>query len=85
MIRALSGYAVFDLDGTLADSLGDISRALGRVLRRHGRKVISEEETRDLIGKGPRALLERAWMLSGHPADEEEARNLTREYLEEYR
>ena len=43
------------------------------------------EETRDLIGKGPRTLMERAWMLTGHPADEEEVRNLTREYLEEYR
>ena len=31
MDRRLSGYAVFDLDGTLADSLGDISQALGRV------------------------------------------------------
>ena len=85
MMRALSGYAVFDLDGTLADSLGDISRALGRVLHRHGRKPVSAEETRDLIGKGPRTLMERAWMLTGHPADEEEARKLTREYLEEYR
>ena len=85
MTRSFSGYAVFDLDGTLADSLGDISRALGRVLRRHGRKPVSVEETRDLIGKGPRTLMERAWMLTGHPADEEEVRNLTREYLEEYR
>ena len=85
MTRVLSGYAVFDLDGTLADSLGDISRALGRVLHRHGRKPISVEETRDLIGKGPRTLIERAWMLTGHPADEEEAGNLTNEYLEEYR
>ena len=43
------------------------------------------EETRDLIGKGPRTLMERAWMLTGHPADEEEVRNLTREYLKVYR
>ena len=45
MARTLSGYAVFDLDGTLADSLGDISRALGRVLGRHGRRVVSDEVT----------------------------------------
>ncbi len=85
MSRALSGYAVFDLDGTLADSLGDISRALGRVLRRHGRNPISEKETRELIGKGPRTLVERAWMRSGRPADESQARELTLEYLQEYR
>lgn len=85
MARTLSGYAVFDLDGTLADSLGDISRALGRVLRRHGRRVVSDEVTRDLIGKGPRTLIERAWVRTGDPADEEEVRELTKEYLEEYR
>lgn len=84
LARELSGYAVFDLDGTLADSLGDISRALGRVLRRHGRNAISEKETRDLIGQGPRTLIERAWMLTGKPADEEGARQLTQEYVEEY-
>lgn len=85
MTRALSRYAVFDLDGTLADSLGDISRALGRVLQRNRRRVISQEETRDLIGKGPRTLIERAWILTGHPAEERAAQKLTREYLEEYR
>jgi phosphoglycolate phosphatase len=83
--RSLSGYAVFDLDGTLADSLRDISRALGRVLQKHGRELVSEEETRDLIGKGPRTLIERAWILTGSPLDEAEARQVTREYLEEYR
>ena len=46
------------------------------MLHRHGRKPVSAEETRDLIGKGPRTLMERAWMLTGHPADEEEVRNL---------
>jgi len=85
MTRALSGYAVFDLDGTLADSLGDISRALGRVLQRQGRKSVSEVETRDLIGKGPKTLVERAWILTGSPLGVEEARVITQEYLEEYR
>lgn len=85
MTRAFSGYAVFDLDGTLADSLGDISRALGRVLRRHGRKPVSEVETRNLIGKGPETFVERAWILTGNPLRAEEARNRTQEYLEEYR
>ena len=85
MTRALSGYAVFDLDGTLADSLGDITRALGRVLERHGRAPIPPEQTRDLIGKGPRTLIERAWQLGGEPAEQEDVALLTRQYLEEYR
>jgi len=84
MTRELSGYAVFDLDGTLADSLRDIARSLGQVLRNHGRRIVSPEETRELIGKGPRTLMERAWMLTGRPADLNEARRLAKEYLEEY-
>lgn len=85
MTRAFSGYAVFDLDGTLADSLGDISRALGRLLERHGRDPIEETETRDLIGRGPKTLIERAWIRSGKPAVPEQVLVLTKEYLEEYR
>lgn len=85
MHRVFSGYAVFDLDGTLVDSLGDISRALGRVLERHGRGIIPEDKTRELIGKGPRTLIERAWILTGDPLDEEVVRQRTQEYLEEYR
>jgi len=85
MTRAFSGYAVFDLDGTLADSLGDISRALGRLLQKHGRDPIDERVTRDLIGRGPKTLIERAWMRRGKPATPEQAGELTKEYLEEYR
>lgn len=84
MNRALSGCAVFDLDGTLADSLGDISRALGRVWQRQGWEAPPEEEVRELIGKGPRALVERAMLKRGKPAGEEAARELTRQYLKEY-
>lgn len=64
--------------------MGDISRALGRLLGRYGRKPVSEQETRDLIGQGPRTLVERAWILTGHPLKEGEERKMTREYLDEY-
>lgn len=84
VVRTLSGYAVFDLDGTLVDSLGDIARALGRVLQRHGREPIPEELTKNLIGRGPRTLIERAWMQSGEPAVPGEIQQRTQEYLEEY-
>lgn len=76
---------MFDLDGTLADSLSDISRALIRVLQKHGRGSISLSETKMLIGKGPRTLIERAWILTGKSIDPEGARRLTLEYLHEYR
>ena len=81
----LSGWAVFDLDGTLADSLGDISRALNRVLHKHGRPHLSDEETKDLIGKGPRTLMERAWRSTGPAARPSSLPELTADYLHEYR
>lgn len=83
--KRLSGWAVFDLDGTLADSLSDISLALNRVLRNHGRDPVSLAETKDLIGKGPRTLIERAWMATGASATPELTYQLTSEYLQEYR
>lgn len=81
----LSGWAVFDLDGTLADSLGDISRALNRVLQKHGRSHLSLEDTKDLIGKGPRTLIERAWCSTGPAAHPSSLPELTAAYLHEYR
>lgn len=84
-VKRLSGWAVFDLDGTLADSLTDIARALGRVLQNHGRSPVSLVETRDLIGNGPRTLIERAWIATGDPADHDLSHHLTLEYLREYR
>ena len=81
----LSGWAVFDLDGTLADTLTDISRALGSVLQKHGRPSLSLVETKSLIGKGPKTLMERAWISTGQPASHDELPSLTEEYLHAYR
>lgn len=52
--------AVFDLDGTLLDTLGDLSAAVNFSLRSLGRREHSEEEVRGMIGDGVRKLIERA-------------------------
>ena len=64
----LSGWAVFDLDGTLVDTLGEIHLALNRVLVRHGRNSLQREVVRDLVGNGPKTLMERAWSRTGSDA-----------------
>src|SRR5690349_8050988 len=51
---------VFDLDGTLADTLSDITAALNRTLNDLGRPAIAPAAVRALIGGGSRALLGRA-------------------------
>jgi len=80
----LSGWAVFDLDGTLVDTLGEIRMALNRVLVRHDRSCLESDAVRDLIGHGPKTLLERAWSRTGRDASRGEAVLLAAEYSKEY-
>lgn len=56
MIRAV----LFDLDGTLTDSLQDIADAMNRALALHGLPVWPVEAYRYLVGDGARKLAERA-------------------------
>ena len=51
---------VFDLDGTLIDSAGDIADALNGALRQSGLEPFSEAEVRLMVGGGARVLVERA-------------------------
>ncbi|MFD2189208.1 phosphoglycolate phosphatase [Pistricoccus aurantiacus] len=51
---------VFDLDGTLIDSVPDLATAVGRALKDHGLAAPPEAQVRDWVGNGSRKLLERA-------------------------
>lgn len=51
---------VFDLDGTLVDSAGDVQRALNRALASEDLPPIDVEVVRLMIGGGPRLLVLRA-------------------------
>ncbi len=51
---------IFDLDGTLVDSAGDIALAASRVLAVRGLPALSREMVIPLIGEGARRLMERA-------------------------
>jgi phosphoglycolate phosphatase len=56
---------VFDLDGTLVDSLPDLHAALNHMLRGLGRCELSSDEVRRMIGDGTHALVERALRATG--------------------
>ena len=64
---------VFDLDGTLIDSLPDIHLALNKVLAAEGAVLVSEAETRGFIGHGIPALVDQARRARGLEADRQEA------------
>ncbi|MFJ8695942.1 HAD family hydrolase [Streptomyces roseolilacinus] len=56
---------LFDLDGTLVDTLDDIVRAVNTALRDHGLPALSRAEVRDRVGEGGTALVDASVRKSG--------------------
>ncbi|MBN2171005.1 MAG: HAD family hydrolase [Candidatus Krumholzibacteriota bacterium] len=73
--------AIFDLDGTLADTLADIAAAAEAVLARHGWPGHPLAAYRGFVGDGSRKLVERALP----PAEAHRADAVLPEFLVEYR
>ncbi len=72
--------ALFDLDGTLTDSIGDLCTALNETRSCYGAEPLAKAQVRGYIGDGVKLLVERG--LAGIPHDPEEAVKLQ---LENYR
>ena len=51
---------IFDLDGTLLDTLQDLADSVNYALRTHGMPEHSQDEIRRFVGNGVRLLMERA-------------------------
>ena len=66
--RATFGLAIFDLDGTVVDSLPDIAAALNRTLHAAGREPLPQAQIRSYVGDGAARLVQRA-LPDGFPAD----------------
>jgi phosphoglycolate phosphatase len=56
---------IFDLDGTLVDTVMDLRAALNEVLRERGHRALSPAEVKRMIGDGVPALVARALAASG--------------------
>jgi len=54
------GVLIFDLDGTLVDSMPDLRAALNEMLGAMHQRELTPGEVRRMIGDGTRALVERA-------------------------
>ncbi len=72
---------ILDLDGTLVDSLDDLTDATNFMLRRFGREEIARHEVRLLVGQGARRLVERA-LLGAAPDEVEQGIRFFLEYNE---
>ena len=78
-------FILFDLDGTLIDSLGAISFHLNKVLGKHGCSSIPIERVKALIGNSSRYLVDHALNETGcEDLSLEEKENILNEYNGSY-
>ena len=75
----------FDLDGTLVDTAPDLVRALNQTMDLEGLPHAKLATVRHLVGRGARALIERATELTGANFSVERLDQLTAAFIEFYR
>ena len=63
-------YAIFDLDGTLLDTLDDLTDSMNYMLGKHNFPLRTRDEVRNFVGNGVRKLVERA-IPTEYKADDE--------------
>lgn len=73
---------IFDLDGTLIETVGDLAASCNAILRRHELPEHSFEEYRHFVGNGVKKLVERA--LPDSWREEEQVERLCREFIDYY-
>ena len=78
-MMAYSTY-IFDLDGTLLDTLGDLAASTNYALRTHGMPEHSIDDVRRFVGNGVRKLMERAIPDGAHNPDFEATFATFRQY-----
>lgn len=76
---------IFDLDGTLLDTIEDIAGATNRVLEARGRAPFSIEETKLLVGDGIEEMVRRTFALRGiDELSDDEIAGIVADYRREY-
>ena len=80
----VSPIAVFDLDGTLADTAGDLVGTLNVILEREDLAPLPVAKARDMIGAGARALIERGFEAAGKELTPTHLDELFRQFMVHY-
>lgn len=75
---------IFDLDGTLAETAGDLIGALNFVLAREGVEDVPVAAARSLLGAGGRALIQRGFARAGRDLSPEKLDALFVDFLAFY-
>ncbi len=75
---------LFDLDGTLLDTVADIALALNRTMVEYGCKALAEVDVRRMIGRGSPILIERAAASQGRIIDATTQAAMTERFFHYY-
>jgi len=62
-------FFVFDLDGTLIDSIGDLVIAVNQLVAERGGRPLAHDEVAGMVGEGASLLISRAFAASGVAGD----------------
>ncbi|GJE58785.1 HAD family hydrolase [Methylobacterium trifolii] len=81
---ALPPIAVFDLDGTLAETAGDLIETLNVLLVREGLVELPLSEAREMIGAGAKALIRRGFEAEGRALTPEHHETLFADFIAHY-
>jgi len=86
MTKVTSFLILFDLDGTLVDSVPDLAASLNRTLIASGKSPVAEELARTWVGNGAPKLVKRALTgsMDGEP-DAEEFKAAIDFFMQDYR
>ena len=75
---------LFDLDGTLLDTAGDIAGALNLTFAERGWQPLAVSAVERMIGRGSPILIERAAAAGGHSMSRADAADLVQRFFEHY-
>ena len=75
---------IFDLDGTLVDTAPDLAAATNHVLSSEGRRPVTMDEIRVMVGQGARRLIERGFAATGAPLEPQRLEPLYKRFVDHY-
>lgn len=82
-ITTMTKLIIFDLDGTLLNTIGDLTNACNYVLQQHGFPLHTHDEYRYFIGSGIRRLIRLA-LPEEYRADDDFCRQILDEFIVRY-
>lgn len=82
--QVLPRAVIFDLDGTLIDTIDDITAALNATLASEGLPPVPANMVRDWVGTGATVLIQEALSLHGRKASPKHVQELKTRYVDQY-